>query len=171
MKLSLIATYAFAGLFALTLAVYLFTPRHVTVVRSAILDATPDVVLALAGSNSGYQTFNPYKSTDPDLKIELFGPEKGIGSGFRFEGAEGKGSQVVATIEHDKVHYKIDLGAMGQPTQSIQARQTQNGTEVIWSMNSDMGFNPIARVFGLFLDGMLGKTFERGLENIEKAAA
>ncbi|MEM1273474.1 MAG: SRPBCC family protein [Pseudomonadota bacterium] len=146
-------------------------PRHVTIERSAVLPASPEAVLALAASNSGYQTFNPYLTRDPDLSIELFGPTSGIGSGFRFDGREGRGSQTVTEINTTAVVYSIDLGAMGQPQQSIHAVAVADGTEITWRVHSDMGFNPIFRVFGLFMDGMMGPTVEQGLENLRHASA
>jgi hypothetical protein len=38
-------------------------------------------------------------------------------------------------------------------------------------MNADMGFNPIGRVMGLFMDGMQGPIFDTGLANLNKALA
>lgn len=157
-----IATLA-AGSFAL--------PRHVSVERSATMNAAPQEILALAASNSGFQDFNPYLTKDPNLKIDLFGPETGTGSGFHFDGKDGKGSQTIAQVSDNSVVYTIDLGPMGQPTQSITATPNGTGTDVVWRVDSDMGFNPIFRVFGLFMDGMMGPTFEIGLENLAKAAA
>lgn len=164
-----IAGYAAAGLTVLMLAPLVVLPRHVSVERSATLEAAPEAVLALAASNQGYQAFNPYKSEDPDLKIELFGPAQGVGSGFHFDGQGGKGSQTVAEISDTSVTYAIDLGPMGAPTQSIQAMDTDAGTHVVWRVDSDMGFNPVFRVFGLFMEGMMGKVFERGLANLADA--
>lgn len=161
-----------AGLLA-TLATAAFTlPRQVTVTRSATVDAAPGEVFALIASNAGYQRFNPYKSTDPDLKIDLFGPDQGVGSGFRFDGREGKGSQTVTAVVPDRsVTMQIDLGAMGKPTQQFDLAPAGSGTRVTWSMQADMGANPVARVFGLFMDRMMGKTFETGLTNLDAATA
>ena len=39
-----------------------------------------------------------------------------------------------------------------------------------WTVTTDMGFNPVFRVFGLFMDRMLGKTYELGLKNINALA-
>jgi len=146
-------------------------PRHVSVERSALVPASPEAILALAASNQGFQTFNPYKTQDPALKIEIFGPENGVGSGFRFDGKDGKGTQTVTDVSETAVTYMIDLGSMGQPTQVISALPEGDGTRVTWRVESDMGMNPIFRVFGLFMDGMMGKTFEQGLENLRTAAA
>ena len=146
-------------------------PRHVTIERSSVVSAAPDEVLALAASTEGYQQFNPYKTLDPNLKITGFGPSAGIGAGFAFDGKDGKGTLTVAEISDSHVLYAIDMGPLGQPTQSITATPTAEGTVVTWRMESDMGFNPVFRVMGLFMERMMGPTFELGLENIAEATA
>ncbi|MEM8587997.1 MAG: SRPBCC family protein [Pseudomonadota bacterium] len=161
---------ASAGLVALIVAATLLLPRHVRVERRAVIDADAGAVLSLAASGEGYQRFNPYKTKDPDLSITLFGPESGVGSGFNFAGRDGKGSQTVSAVSGDAVEFDIDLGPMGKPRQTIRAEQCAGGTSVTWSMQADMGLNPIGRVMGLFMDRMIGPTFERGLANLAAAA-
>lgn len=165
-----IAIYTIASIATASVAA-LGLPRHISVERSTTLHADPKVVLALAASNQGYQTFNPYLTQDPDLVIETFGPKTGIGSGFHFEGKDGKGTQTVAKVTDSSVTYSIDLGALGKPTQSIHATAMGDGTHVIWQMQNDLGFNPIFRIVGLFADRMMGPTFEQGLENLGHVAA
>ncbi|MEM9425175.1 MAG: SRPBCC family protein [Pseudomonadota bacterium] len=166
-KISGFSACALIALAAATMAL----PREVSVVRSAMLDADAATILALAASNEGYQVFNPYKSLDPDLQIALFGPATGIGSGFSFEGKDGTGTQTVAEVTPERVVYAIDLGALGQPTQSIVAQSAGDQTRVTWQIDSDTGYNPVFRVFGLFMDGMVGPTVELGLDNLAEAAA
>ncbi|MEO0767350.1 MAG: SRPBCC family protein [Pseudomonadota bacterium] len=158
-----------AGVVAIAAAGSLLLPRHVHVEREATLQADPEAVLALAASNTGYQQFNPYLSVDPALKIDPFGPPTGVGSGFAFDGKDGKGTQVVAEVTDAAVRYDIDLGPMGQPTQMIAVDPVADGVRVTWSLDADMGFNPVGRVMGLFLDGMIGKTLDRGLGNLAAA--
>jgi len=165
-----IATYA-AGTLALATTATFLLPRHVSVERTVVVESSPEAVLALAASNEGYQAFNPYRTMDPNLKVDLFGPTSGVGSGFRFNSKDGKGSQTVAAVSDDQVTYALDLGPLGKPTQSIKAAAVEGGTAVTWRMDSDMGLNPVFRVFGLFMDNMMGKTFELGLENLAKASA
>jgi len=158
-----------AGVLVVAAAATMLLPRHVHVERQVMMESSVQDILALASSNKGFQEFNPYVASDPELEITHFGPENGVGSGFHFDGKEGKGSQIVSTISSDSVSYAIDLGAMGQPTQTISATALDNGSLVIWSMDADMGMNPIARVIGRFMDGMMGKTFEAGLKNLASA--
>lgn len=149
----------------------LLLPRHVTVQRQATLQAPPADILALASSSRGYQRFNPYAARDASLKIEHFGPDMGVGSGFRFDGKEGKGSQVVAALSPEHVEYQLDLGPIGKPTQRLQTEASAQGTKVAWTMQMDLGMNPIARVFGLFMDKMMGATFEEGLQTLSAATS
>ncbi len=168
MSLTSIIGYGAGALALLTIGTFAL-PRHVTVQRSVTISGDAAKIIALAASNEGYQSFNPYKNTDPKLAIELFGPASGVGSGFKFNGKDGKGSQIVTGVTADTVSYEIDLGSMGKPKSSIAVAPEGAMTKVTWRTDMDMGMNPIGRVFGLFMDGMLGKTYETGLKNIETA--
>lgn len=160
---------ATAGLALLLGASLLLTPREVRVVRSAPVAAPPADILALAASGDGYQAFNPYRTADPDLRIQTFGPASGVGSGFRFEGRDGSGTQTVEFVSADRVGYAIDLGVLGRPKQSILALAAPRGSTVTWEMRADLGYNPVARMMGLFLEGMVGPTLEQGLANLDAA--
>lgn len=159
-----------AAAIAAFVIIALLLPRKVVVTRQAEVGMGPEEVIARVSSTNGFQTFNPYCTTDPDLKITPFGPAEGVGSGFRFEGKEGKGTQTVTEATPTRVTHLIDLGAMGKPVQTIEAKATETGALVTWTVTSDMGFNPVFRIFGLFMDRMLGKTYELGLKNIAALA-
>jgi hypothetical protein len=168
MTLLSILGYGIGGLAVLAAGTMLL-PRHVAVERTATFKGDPAAIIAMAASSAAYQKFNPYKDADPNLKVELFGPESGVGSGFKFQSKDGSGSQVISAVDTSSVSYAIDLGSMGKPNSRIAVAPEGDLTKVTWRTEMDMGFNPIARVFGLFMDGMLGKTYETGLKNIEKA--
>ncbi|MEM9437297.1 MAG: SRPBCC family protein [Pseudomonadota bacterium] len=159
-----------AGSLAVAAAGTLLLPRNVEVARSAHVALAPEDVMALATSTEGFQSFNPYLTADPELKIAPFGPAAGVGAGFAFDGKDGKGTQTISEITETSVTYAIDMGAMGQPTQIIEAAAAEGGSTVTWTVQSDLGMNPVFRVFGLFMDGMLGKTYEQGLANMNEAA-
>ncbi len=170
MNFKKIALGSVAVLVVATVATFAL-PRHVTIERSAMMDATPDAVIELAASNTGYQSFNPYSDLDPNLQVEMFGPSSGVGSGFSFESKDGAGQQTVAAVEPGQVTFDLDLGPLGQPTQAISAVAVDGATEVTWTMEMDLGMNPVFRVMGVFMDGMIGPNFELGLAKIADAAA
>ena len=76
----------------------------------------------------------------------------------------------MAQVTDRSITYNIDMGAMGQPKQIVEVRPNAGGSAVEWRMEADLGRNPIARVFGLFMDGMIGKTLDQGLSNLNTPA-
>ena len=108
----------------------------------------------------------------------MHGPSSGIGSGFSFDGKDGKGTQTIVAMEENRsVTMQIDLGAMGRPVTTFLLEPSSGllepspgATIVTWSTKSDFGMNPIGRVFGLFLDGMLGPDYETGLRKLAQAS-
>ena len=131
---------------------HMHCPATTHVERSAVIDAAPEEIFKMLSSNRGFQQFNPFKDTDPDLEIRLTGPERGVGSGFSFKGRDGSGTQTITALQENRsVTMKIDLGAMGQPTQHFQLTPVQDGTRVVWGMDAEFGLNPIGRLFGLFI--------------------
>ncbi len=145
-----------AGVIAILAAGTMLLPRNVRVERVATIAAAPADVIAIASSAESYQTFNPYKKADLALSIEVFGPATGVGSGWTFDSKDGKGQAVVTKVAADRVEYALDLGSMGKPNQTISVTPDGSGSKVTWAMDADMGNNPIGRVMGLFLDGMIG---------------
>jgi uncharacterized protein YndB with AHSA1/START domain len=146
-----------------------FLPSKRVVQRTAVVKAPPADVFAVLSSSAGFQRFNPYRDEDPNLKIRLTGPESGIGSGFSFEGKGGQGTQTITALTPDRsVTMHLDLGPMGQPTTTFTLADHPEGTAVSWRTEAVLGRNPVARVIGVFLDRMMGPTYERGLANLDR---
>ncbi|MCY6382996.1 SRPBCC family protein [Hoeflea prorocentri] len=160
-------TYLTVGAIAVAIIVAtpFLLPASKTVERSAIVPAPANEVFPVIASNEGYQRFNPYKQKDPDLKITMHGPSSGVGSGFAFEGKDGKGTQTITALDDNRsVTMLIDLGAMGKPVTTFGLEPAADGTKVTWSTRMEFGMNPVGRVFGIFLDRMLGPDYELGLK-------
>ncbi|MEO0336989.1 MAG: SRPBCC family protein [Pseudomonadota bacterium] len=170
--MSQVLIYIAAGFTATIAILFLLTENSVTVKREKIVDSNSLVIFKRLESNRGYQSINPYKTQDEDLKIELFGPDAGVGSGFKFSGKDGTGTQTLsASIPGKRVQYDIDLGAMGKSQQQIDLEEQAPGkTKVTWTMRMNLGYNPLMRVFGLFADKIVGPSFEIGLNNIASQA-
>lgn len=160
-----------AGAIVVIAAAPFALPASKTVERTAIIDAAPDAIFPLLTSTQGFQSFNPYLDADPTLSITPQGPAEGLGAAFAFEGKDGSGVQTIIAMQtNQSVTMQIDLGSMGQPVQTFTLEPTDAGTRVVWSVESQFGMNPIGRVFGMFMDGMLGPTYERGLDNLSRVA-
>jgi len=64
--------------------------------------------------------------------------------------------------QNEFVVMEIDLGSMGKPKQTLFLSPKDQGTFVTWQVEMAFGVNPIGRLFSLFADGVLGKTYELG---------
>jgi uncharacterized protein YndB with AHSA1/START domain len=168
--MNMINVMAVGGVVAAALAVAVMAlPSSRTVERSAVVQASPSAVFALLSSNEGFQKFNPYRDADPNLHITLNGPQSGVGSSFTFKGKDGEGTQTITALSPDaSVTMQLDLGPMGQPTTVFTLTPEAEGTRVLWRTEAAFGNNPIGRVVGVFLDGMMGPTYERGLQNLNR---
>jgi Polyketide cyclase / dehydrase and lipid transport len=151
--------------------VALALPSTKRVERSGFVAAPVASVYARLVSTSGFQSFNPYRDVEPDLKITPSGPDSGVGAAFAFSGKDAQGTQtIIATVVNQSVTMQIDLGAMDRPVQTLTLTAENGGTRVTWATESAFGYNPVKRVFGLFMGGFLGPTYERGLANLAKVA-
>lgn len=145
-------------------------PAQARVSRTAVVPATPEAIFDLISTTSGFDRINPFRNRDPKLAVTFAGPESGPGASFSWSGKEGTGTQTISTMAPNReVVMQLDLGQMGKPLQSFTLVPVEGGTEVTWSLVAEFGNNPVARIFGLMMDGMLGETYEQGLTNLTSA--
>jgi uncharacterized protein YndB with AHSA1/START domain len=146
-------------------------PDQAQVARSITIAAPPAQVFALVNSPARFDRFNPFRASDPALQTSYGGPAAGPGATLRWRGKEGEGVQtIIAAQENARVDMALDLGPMGQPSQSFVLEPTAAGTRVTWTTTARFGPDPIQRAFGLGMDGMLGPVYERGLRDLKVLA-
>lgn len=143
-------------------------PSKARVERSIEVAAPAASVYALVNSASGFNQFNPFRADDPTLQTLVEGPQSGPGSVLRWSGQQGEGSQTIVAVEANRrVEMRLDLGPQGEPTQVFSLQPTANGTRVTWALEADFGANPVGRLIGLGMDGMLGPKYEAGLLSLK----
>ena len=98
------------------------------------------------------------------------GPREGVGAKLVWSGNDkvGTGSQTItAVVPNQSVDSDLDFGTMGVAKSKMTLSAAGNSTQVIWTLNMDMGNNPIAHYFGLTMDRMIGPDFARGLGKLK----
>ena len=155
----------------LVLGAYLL-PRHVQVQRSAVIKASPAVLYAQIATPKNWPNWISWSRMDPNIKMTYFGPDAGTGSGYKWTSDKvGNGTLTITDAKpNESVETKMEFGKGGGGTSAFSIKTIDGGTEVIWTMESDMGYNPIARYFGLMMDKMVGKDFEKGLHLLDSVA-
>jgi effector-binding domain-containing protein len=104
------------------------------------------------------------------MKNSYEGPESGVGSKHIWSSEHkdvGHGSiTIVGSTPNSEVLTDLDFEGMGTSHGGWTFKDTTGGTLTTTYMEMDMGF--FGRIFGLMMDGMLGKDFEKTLENLKK---
>jgi hypothetical protein len=163
------------GLIALVLLVGLFLPRTYRVVRTVEVRAEPQVVYADLATLRQWPEWTVWnKEMDPTAEFEYWGPESGVGAGYRWKGATlGQGELKLTAADPDRgVHYALSFegGAMQSVGRIEWEKAGTNRLQVTWSDEGDLGRSPVNRYFGLLLDSMIGAQFEQGLARLKARA-
>jgi uncharacterized protein YndB with AHSA1/START domain len=150
----------------------LLSPKF-TVSRKVSIAAPPDRVYALVADPRGWAQWSVWNQRDPKMQIEYSGPPSGAGASWSWTSkTEGDGSMTFTAAEPgQRVAFDLyfpDFGTTSRGELTFAAED--EGTRVTWTMNGDMGDNPLLHWFALFADGMVGKDFESGLAGLKAAA-
>jgi Polyketide cyclase / dehydrase and lipid transport len=107
---------------------------------------------------------------DPNMIQTTEGPRDGVGAKLVWKGNDkvGSGTQVITGSTADQsVASDLDFGDMGAAKSVMTLTPDGNATRVTWTVDVDMGANPIGHYIGLTMDGMLGKDFALGLRKLK----
>ena len=162
-----------AGLVAVVVVlavVGLILPRHVAVKRSVTIDRPASMVYAAVDSFVLFPKWSPWQDLDPNMSQTTEGPRDGVGAKLVWKGNDkvGSGTQVITASMPDRsVASDLDFGDMGAAKSLMTLTPDGKATRVTWTVDVDMGANPIGHYIGLTMDGMLGKDFASGLSRLK----
>jgi effector-binding domain-containing protein len=173
MRLVRKAVLVLAVLAVLFVAVGYLLPRQVHMERSAVIGARPATVHFLLTSFRNADKWLPCYELDPKAKYTLSGPDFGVGATLQWAGEKiGSGTQVVVESRPpDYAKCALDFAGMETTTETFHLTSEGEGTRVVWGIDADMGKGPVGRWFGLLMDTMAGKDFEKALARLDRFAA
>jgi carbon monoxide dehydrogenase subunit G len=148
-----------------------FIPANQQVSRSLVISQPPERIWALIIDPPAWNQWSPWYRRDPSMKITYDGAPKGEGARWSWvSDSEGSGNmQIVRADVPRQMQYVMAFDGMGAASGQFVLEPADGGTQVTWSFESDAGYNPIARWFGLALDKFIGPDFEAGLNNMATA--
>jgi effector-binding domain-containing protein len=163
----------FIGLVALVVilaVIGLILPRHVAVKRSVVINRPASLVYATVNSFVLFPKWSPWQDLDPNMSQYTEGPRDGVGAKLIWKGNDkvGSGTQLITGSKADQsVASDLNFGDMGTAKSLVTLTPDGNMTRATWTVELDMGANPIGHYFGLTMDGMLGKDFASGLGKLK----
>ncbi len=154
------------------LGVGVLLPSHQTVQRSAVFDAKPAAVYAYLNGYHHFNEWSPWAELDPNAQYTVEGPPIGVGAKQSWASKDpnvGSGSQEIVEVKpYSLVQAKLMFGGWdGVSLVSFIIAPEGQGTRLTWSMDSDLGKSPVNHWFGVFLDKMVGKDYDKGLANLK----
>ncbi len=145
-------------------------PREVAAERSIVIDRPPATVYTVLASMQRFNEWSPWAARDPSAEYSFSGPATGAGSRMQWQGNDqiGEGSQtIVDTDPFERIEVSLDFGPRGVADTHYLLQPVETGTRVTWGFRTDLGMNPVARYFGLLMDGYIGKDYETGLASLK----
>ena len=165
---------AIVGVVVLAVVIAFLLPRHAIVTRTVEIAAPPSAIYPIVSDLRRFNEWSPWADIDPETVYTFTGPIDGVGQTLNWESKDervGSGSMAIAAVEPEKrVDMSIDFGHQGTALASLILDPAGAGTNVTWGFDSDLGFNPIARYFGMMMDGMIGPDYEKGLVRLKAVA-
>lgn len=171
MKALKIVIGSIIGLIVLMVAVGFVLPDTAHVERSVVVDAKPATAYAVLNGFKQFRKWSPWEGLDPNTEYRTSGPIWGVGAGQAWRGDErvGAGSQEILASEPDKsVTIRLVFeGFDSENTARYLIAPEGEGSRIVWTYDAVFHGNLLGRYFGLMMDGMLGKDYEKGLSQLK----
>lgn len=165
-----------AGLVVIVVALGFVLPDKSHVERSVVINAPQEKVFALVADLNESSKWAPWGEYDPAMESVITGT--GVGQKQSWTSKKvGNGSQEIAALSPpSRVDYKLDFDGNGVGTAAMVLDPAAEGVRVTWSFDTNMRkgvpvyMQPFSTYMGFFMDGMLGKDYEKGLANLKRVA-
>lgn len=162
------------GIVLLLVVISFFLPSKVHVERKALVKAKPEVVYQLISNLPDWEKWSPWHRIDPKIKLTYGEIKEGKGASYSWTSDHsnvGNGSTLIeAAKPFEYIKTEMDFMENGKASAEYFLTKNPEGTEVRWTMDSDMGWNPIGRYVGLFMDKLIGPDYEKGLHYLDSVA-
>jgi hypothetical protein len=149
-----------------------FLPSRYRVERTLVLQAAPEAVSPWLLQLRRWPEWTMWNTNrDATLTCTFSGPAEGTGAVMNWTSRAGNGSLTLLQADPKTgVRYELNfeqgkLVAQGGVTLTPTPG---GGTSATWFNEGSLGFNPVARYFGLLMDKMMGAELQRNLEQLQR---
>lgn len=159
-------------LLALFFAVGFLLPKDVRVERSVEIGASPQAVFGMVNDFQRFNRWQPWAQIDPTTRYVYEGPATGAGARMKWYSDHpevGDGMQeIVVSAPYSLVRMSLDFGARGMAFADYLIDPADGGSVLTWTLETNMGGNPLMGYVGLMMDSMVGPAYEQGLANLKE---
>lgn len=158
-----------AVLMVVLVGVGFLLPSTARVERSTVVKAAPEDVFVIVNDLTRFKEWNPWSENEPKMALTLSGPPMGVGATMTWSSdVLGAGRlEIVESTPYSAVRLKLLFDGAGEGHATLSLAPTMGGTNVVWSYEADLGFNPVSRYLGLLMDQWVGADYARGLARLK----
>jgi hypothetical protein len=145
-------------------------PQAIHVERTTVIERPTAAVFPYINSLRRANEWSPWSEYDPNARMTYSGADEGVGAKMEWSGNAKVGSgsqQITESITNRKVASDLHFAERGPAKAALTLTTTEQGTKVVWSLDVDLGNNPIARYMGTSIDKSVGTDYERGLAKLK----
>jgi effector-binding domain-containing protein len=163
-----------AAIIIVLIIIAFLLPGTYKVERRITVKANNMVVYDLVANLGKWDLWEPWsKEMDSTVTYELIGTDGQVGAARKWNGKKlGDGEMTItAMVPGQSVNYS--LAFMKGKFKSLSAMMLEPKSDccmISWSVEGNLGYNPIARYSGLFMNKMMGPDFEKGLTKLKKVS-
>lgn len=147
-------------------------PAKIHVERSLLVSAPQKSIFRQVNTMRNWVKWSPWLQPDSLMQVVFSGPESGTGAKFSWKSKDKNirngSAAIISSVSPDSVKVIFDFNEMGMTTAIFRFIKEYPNTNVTWSLESNLGKNPVSRWFGLFSDRMIGPDLEKGLFNLDQ---
>ena len=151
-------------------------PSSVKVEKKINIEASSELVFKQVNELKNWKNWTVWAEKDSSIYLipsAYSNPSEGVGATFYWKSENdevGEGQlKIIKSQPFDAIEAMLDFG-IGDALSYWNFQQKDNIIEVTWGINIDLGFNPISKWFGLFMEDYLAIDIEKGLEKLKKYA-
>lgn len=146
-------------------------PQNVHIERSMNIDAPAKIVYNQVIDLHSWDKWAKWNQIDPEMKVEYINSGVGENTGYSWTSEHprvGNGElMITSAVPYDSIANSMNFMEEGTATAYFLFKEEGSSTQVTWAFETDLGYNPVARWFGLMFDSMIGPDFEEGLGNLK----
>ena len=171
MKLSKKLLLGLMGLIALIILAGWLLPAKQRIERSIVVHGKPEEVFNCVATLKRWPDWTAWTTNRfPDMTLRFEGPESGVGATMVAAG-KSSGNGTVKIVEADPtsgIAYALDFNeGMQVFAGAIRYTNMSDGLRVTWTLDADLGVNPLKRWVGLAMGSLMGGDMEHGLAKLK----
>ncbi len=166
--------FGILALIIILVLVAFLLPKQYKVIRTVTIHAPDSTIYQLTSNFKQWDLWISWtKDTDSTAIYELTGEDGKVGTTWKWNGKKlGNGEMIITETKPNQL-FSYDLSFDKGKYQSkgqIIIESFGDSSKVSWTDTGDLGYNPMARYMGLFMDRMMGNDFEKGLTKLKTIA-